>query len=37
VDPNIDPFRTDPRYDRLYDKLVGHCIAQRTAGLTQKK
>jgi DNA-binding winged helix-turn-helix (wHTH) protein len=34
VDPNIDPFRTDPRYDRLYDKLVGHCIAQRTAART---
>ena len=35
VDPNIDPFKTDPRYDRLYDKLVGHCIAQRITGLTK--
>jgi tetratricopeptide (TPR) repeat protein len=31
VDPQIDVFRSDPRFERLRDKLVGHCIAQRTA------
>jgi DNA-binding winged helix-turn-helix (wHTH) protein len=31
VDPQIDPFRSDPRYDRLYNQLVGNCIAKRTA------
>lgn len=32
VDPKVDVFRSDGRFERLREKLVGHCIALRTAG-----
>jgi DNA-binding winged helix-turn-helix (wHTH) protein/Tfp pilus assembly protein PilF len=31
VDPQMDAFRSDPRFEGLRHRLVGHCIAERTA------